>query len=150
MIHSSYFPFGVSGQLPTGFLSAFAVDVPTPGTMVGIGYYGTAAGDGIKVGLYSDANGAPGSLIVEAFAGTTTAGSVVLPVQATPLLPGVYWIAYESAGTSFLGFDGNLTVPVTLEVINAVAFSDPLPPTFVPNQPPFQTATFNFWIQVAP
>lgn len=58
--------------------------------------YVGGANDQVRFAIYSDSGGNPGPLIVQSEVGTTTTSMawVTLPVPATDLVPGNYWLAF--------------------------------------------------------
>lgn len=55
----------------------------------------TLASGNARVGLYNDVNGQPGTLVVESGAlSVSTTGVKEATVASTPLVPGLYWIAF--------------------------------------------------------
>jgi hypothetical protein len=61
--------------------------------LTGLGFQGNNTGAGIKMALYGDAAGTPGTLIAVTNSGVVGSGNIVLNViTPTLLIPGTYWI----------------------------------------------------------
>jgi len=86
-----------SGHLED-YALGFAVEVNQDLTLTHLAYIGKAATAQVRLGLYTDSGGLPGSLIVQSAVHTVATGHQELPVTPTDLTPGDYWImgVYDS------------------------------------------------------
>lgn len=132
-----------------GAMGAFAISVTAPGVVRAFGYLAsTSAGERIRLGLYSDAGGAPGSLLVQTGPVPVSPGLQLVSVVPTPVATGSYWLAYQAElGTGMFGGAGD---PTTTTYVKQ-------PQPFYTSWPQFFSASssftgwaWNFWIEAAP
>lgn len=96
------------------------------GVLHSINMKGTYTGTNIQMAVYTDNGGAPGDLVIASGTALVVGGTVSLPVTATQLYPGNYWImaVYDSNGEPTFG-----TLQTTLVYYKYFAFGGSMPST---------------------
>ena len=115
-----------SGTYSANYLLGVNFTLADEGTLNSINLIGNGTGANVQMAVYDDNAGVPNDLVI--YSGVTTVGSgiVSLPVTATQLLPGDYWIMaiFDVGGPhSDVGqnIDGSVVYYVDLP------FGDPIP-----------------------
>jgi hypothetical protein len=93
-------------------------------TSIGI-YTVDTPSQNIKLALYTDATGEPGDLLLETAPVAQTTGTTEVPVSATLLAAGVYWLA--AIGDNLVDIEGDHTVDDQHMFYYAANFADPAP-----------------------
>jgi hypothetical protein len=104
--------FSSSTNVIANYIFAVPVAVPYAITVTALGSIGTATGGGTFVmGLYTDSGGRPSSLLATASPASMVVGTQEVPVTATAIAAGTYWVAASvaSPGTNKWGFQSTGT-----------------------------------------
>jgi len=135
--------FATSGSFGANFLLGQAIQVTTAGHLKKLGFISMSAGPNIKVGIYTDAAGKPGTLIAQipatAVAQGTNEVALAAPVQ---LAIGTYWFeaVYDNTGNVFQdGAGGNSVQYASQTFANALPATFPAPSTYSGNH-------FNYYL----
>jgi len=134
------------GQFSPDNLLGTAIVVPTAGKLRKFGFLSANAGPNLKIGIYTDAAGSPGTLIAQMPSTAILQGLNEVSL-ATPLLltAGTYWFMglYSSNGTVYydLGAAGSTVKYISL------AFASALPTTF-PAPTTYTGQAFNYYLVV--
>jgi hypothetical protein len=112
------------------YLWGQAVEVTTTITVTDLAFISWEAGTNVKLALYNDAAGGPYSLLVATDSTPVVKGAQEIPVTATELKPGVYWIMAVFDVTTTLPTDRKCYVPTAY---SAQPFLDALPDPFAGN-----------------
>lgn len=144
--------YGVPLDQPTnsefspGYLLGHRIQVATDSTVTHLGVF-TKSGSGVKgqFGLYTDVGGVPGTLVVETVQRELVDGFQEIPVAATPVSAGTYWMMglYDEVAHIAIGSDFSTQ---TIRYRNHLA-GTALPETFGANST-YPGATFSYWIKV--
>jgi len=102
---------GYNDSSDWGYLNGTRATLSSPGVLSSLSVYvgETSPGAHIRLALYDDAGGAPGSLLAETDAAAAKGGWNTLPTTSSPLIvPGVYWIVAQTddASTVYRMADG--------------------------------------------
>jgi hypothetical protein len=135
------FPGSVSHS-PNHLLGS-RIAVPQASTLTHIGIIVKGEGAQVKVGIYTEVAGEPGTLIASTAATPLVLGRMELPVPSTDLPAGNYWFmaVYDVAGQVGYAFD---EAAVSKYVVHQ--FADPLPTTF-PSATSETGPTFNYYLR---
>lgn len=92
--NNSTIGFSEPATMTVNYLLGRRYKVESPGTLMSLNLIGRNTGASVKMALYSDNNGAPGTLIAKTFAGSVNSWSVItLKVDGSvELEAGYYWI----------------------------------------------------------
>lgn len=144
--------YGVPLDQPTdssfspGYLLGHRIEIATDSTITHLGVFTkSVAGEKVQLGLYTDAGGTPGSLVVESVQRTLVKGFQEIPVAATPVSAGTYWMMglYDEIAHIAIGSDLGVE---TVRYRNHLA-GTPLPENFGASST-YPGATFSYWIKV--
>jgi hypothetical protein len=119
--------FGGTGTYTAVSACVRPVTVAAGGTLVDFGIIGITPGVQTVMGLYTDSGGAPGTLVVQTAEAALVDGPLLIPVTATPISAGSYWIAAEFDGTAEVDESPSTTVTAYCDT---TPFSATLPATF--------------------
>lgn len=104
---ASTFTFGETSILPTddfgnaGLILAQQATLSQPVTIQSLSFYVTSAAGNMRLGVYSDSSGSPGSKVAETAEFTPVVGWNTQPViSQANLAAGTYWLAYETNNNS--------------------------------------------------
>lgn len=94
-------PNWASTSFSPNYLLGVSFTLLEPGVLNSINLVGNGTGANVQMAVYNDNAGVPNSLIISSGVTTVAGGIVTLPVTATPLVPGDYWImaVYETMGS---------------------------------------------------
>ena len=109
------------------YLLGVSFTLSEPGVLNSINLVGNGTGANVQMAVYNDNAGVPNDLIVSSGVTTVGGGIVSLPVTATPLVPGNYWIMaiYETMGDhSNYDPDANNNKDIYYDFL---IFGDPIP-----------------------
>jgi hypothetical protein len=82
----------------------------------------------VKIGLYTDAGGTPGTLLTSAEGSVAGAGAQEIPVPQKTVFPGTYWIATNFAAATYIHADP--ATLVTYKYVSSFGYANPLPSSF--------------------
>jgi hypothetical protein len=128
-----------------GFLVAGKLTLPVAATLTHLAVITKAGGPNIKVALYTDEGGLPGTLVAFTPATPMVLGTMEIPVTMTNLSPGDYWVAANVDAPASIGTD--FTDPSVIVAYRGVPFMSALPKTFGPPST-FEGQRFNYYIKV--
>ena len=135
---------GSSATHQPGVLLAQRIDVQTPSTIDSIvvevsNYAGETS---VRLGLYNDLNGIPGTLVVESpVQGVTSSGEQEVPILITSVAAGNYWLAAVWGSVSYVTAGASQTQTFSI----AQPVGDTLPPDLNGAQN-INTNPFHAWI----
>jgi len=143
--------YGISDELPSpsthlaNYLLGSDVKITSSATVTHLSVIAKASGPQVKMALYTDDNGVPDELVVGTAAHTLGVGVQEIPVAATPVAAGHYWImAIFDSNASIAFSNGEPNPPYAYREL---AFSDPLPAVFGPAN--FDDAqSFSYYVKV--
>jgi len=97
-------------DMSSDYLFAQKHTLNSNGVLHSINLIGNYTGSNVKMAVYTDNGGVPGDLVIASDPKLIVGGTVSLPVTATQLYPGDYWITavYDANGESTFG-DGSAT-----------------------------------------
>jgi len=129
------------------FLVGTRIDVPMDATVTHFGVIGKMQGPRVRLGLYRDEGGAPTTLVV----GTPDSGlapeRLEVPVSATPVAAGPYWLMAVYDDLASVGLDqSDPSIPVRFA---DAAFGDGLPPSLFYSET-FFGQQYNYYVRVLP
>jgi hypothetical protein len=126
--------FGVTEAVPessafgANYLLGGPIEIGQTMTMTQFGLLSRAEGSHVRMGLYTNDGGKPGTLVIGTDSAEIDRGSHVIPVFATEIEAGDYWImAVYDTETMLPGDDNDASTPVVYRDWN---FGDPLPDAF--------------------
>lgn len=143
-----YDDFGTASFLGSGYVTGFQIQVGSASRLLRFGAIGKEVGARMKVGLYTDADGAPSALVASSDAFDLPNGRIeVMPSAGeVSLAAGNYWLATAVDATVNVGTSENVDMVIHYaDVAFSEAMTDPFPPS-----PTATTAAFNLYIVVAP
>jgi hypothetical protein len=135
------FPDATFCFLPDQPLIAERLDVPVGATVTHLAAIFTSTGLA-TFGLYADAGGQAGALLVATAATAVVVGPNEIAVARTPIPPGAYWIAVTSDACAAI--DVSLTTLATYELFSPPSPLATLPDPFPPTEP-FVDGAMNFY-----
>jgi hypothetical protein len=138
-------PF-TDGQTGLGDLMvAQQLTIPVDGFVTHLGLIGVADGTSAKLALYSDSGGAPDALLASTPATLVVEGAMELPVPATGVVAGTYWLAVIYSGGTIIPVDFNSTV---LQKYKAQSFASPFPDPY--DGPPSSASSnpYNLYVRM--
>lgn len=89
---------GDSGN--ANFLLAQNATLPSAGSLQSISFYVTTAAGQLRLGVYTDASGVPGTLVAQTAAFTPVVGWNTVALTSSSLSAGTYWLAYAPSSNS--------------------------------------------------
>jgi hypothetical protein len=134
-----------SSAFSPGYLLGEKVTVPVSVTLTGIGFQAAAAGVNVVIAVYdaSGAGGAPGKLVAATASTPVGIGPNQIPVPATPLPAGGYWIEADYNANATICHDSTTTNPIDYITL-AWGAAPPTPPATFP-APPTMTSYNSFY-----
>jgi len=140
--------FTNQGSFGQGYLLGQTITTPVSGRLRKLGLISGTAGPMVKIGLYTDAGGQPGSLIAQIPSRTVAAGVNEFALPSPVVLPaGTYWFMaiYSPDGTTLRSMDGD-----TARVIKYIThtFANALPTTFPATSMTYNGQNFNYYLVV--
>ena len=141
--------FSNSSNHAPDYLLGSLLNVPSSGTLTHLAVIAKAAGPHVVLALYSNSAGQPDQLIAATPVTTLIAGAMEIPVTATPLAAGDYWImgVYDTPATIGIEFDDFVTGAVVK--YTAHTFTAPLPNPF-PTPTVYNGQKFNYYLKTCP
>jgi uncharacterized protein (DUF2141 family) len=114
-----------------GYISATKYTLSQPGTVTQVSIYSANSGH-VKVAIYRDNNGAPGTLLVANNAATTVTGGqwTTISVGPTSLAAGIYWIAFNEDANGLRVYKSGGTKQAAYM---RYGFSNDMPTNWTPN-----------------
>ena len=144
--YGSTTPFPTGGGFSPGYLLGEKINVPTTGHLKRLGFISLTNGPNIKIGIYTDNNNAPGTLVTQI--GATPIHMGVNEVQISPIVlaAGDYWYeaVYDASGS--IGQNQAGGGGVQIDYI-ALPFASALPATF-PAPTTYTANHFNYYLVV--
>jgi hypothetical protein len=144
--------YGITAQLPSSGnfaandLLGTAIVVPTAGTLRKFGFLSATAGPNLKIGIYTDAAGTPGTLVAQMPATAILQGLNEVAL-ATPvaLAAGTYWFMgiYDASGAVYY----TTSAPTSTVKYVSLTFASALPTTF-PTPTTYTGQAFNYYLVV--
>ncbi len=130
---------------PANVLFAIPVNVAQGGNVTHLGLINFDTSAQVRLALYEDIGGTPGNLVVATAATALVAGHQEIPVTATPIPAGNYWVG--------MVFDNSLNVRGDLSGGNGYRFAshpfaDPLPDPFPAVNTFFADRRLNLFVRV--
>lgn len=103
------------------------------------------AGKHVKMALYTDASGSPGTLVTQTASSTLVSGLNVLPVTTATITAGNYWImaVYDATVLGYKDVDS-----VTIKYVS-LSYTSPLPATF-PTPITYTGSSFAYAVAFSP
>lgn len=134
---------GVMGG-PNTYVHAQQISVDTPTSVARLGTYTRHFPIPFRMGLYTDAGGVPGTLILQTPFVENVLGRNEISVAPTSIVPGRYWIAIQFREND--GYIGWFPSPVLPNAAQAfVDVSGPLPAVFTPSFPVSNDGAVNLY-----
>jgi hypothetical protein len=114
-----------------GYVAATKYTLSQAGTVTQVSVYSANSGH-VKVAIYADNNGAPGSLLVANNAATTATGGqwTTISVGPTSLAAGIYWIAFNEDANNLRVYKSGGTKQAAYM---SYGFSNDMPTNWTPN-----------------
>jgi hypothetical protein len=139
--------FPAASAHAVGFLTGFALTLPVDCTVTHLALIGKAAGPNFRLGLYTNSGGGPGTLLVGTPVMPLDAATMEVPVTATPVAAGTYWLMAMFDQDASVGVDfSDPSAPVKFAMGD---FSQGLPnPVFFAQT--FWGQRFNYYVRVQP
>jgi hypothetical protein len=135
----------VNSGFSAGYLLGHRITIGTNSTVTHLGVFTKSGGPNVQLGLYTDVAGVPATLLVESVQAPLVAGSQEIPVAATPVSAGTYWMVGLYDSTAQIAIDDDLSTQTIR--YRAYTAGTPLPGTFGPSTS-YTGATFSYWIKV--
>jgi uncharacterized protein (DUF2141 family) len=122
---------GTSVGGAAGYIAATKYVLSQAGTVTQVSVYSANSGH-VKVAVYADNSGAPGSLLVANNAATTVTGGqwTTISIGPTSLAAGTYWIAFNEDANSLRMYKAGGTRQAAYM---SYAFSNDMPTSWTPN-----------------
>lgn len=126
--------YGTSEELPSpsfhtpDYLLGSKIKITSSATVTHLSLIAKAFGPKVKMALYTDDGGVPDELVVGSSAHTLVVGRQDIPVTATPVAAGFYWLVAVYDSNASIAYDEGGSNPPY--VYRAFSFSDPLPAVF--------------------
>jgi hypothetical protein len=134
---------GTSSHSPNYLLGSL-ISVPTAGTLTHLSVLGKSSGALVKLALYTDVAGSPGTLVAATGTMTLAVGANEFAVTPTPLPAGNYWIMGIYNVHASIGIDFNNS-----DVVKYIAWPfASAPPTTFPTPTVYTGQRFNYYIRV--
>lgn len=127
------------------YLLGSAVVVPAGGTLTHLALISKSSGQMVKMALYTDVNGNPGSLVAASAAATLVVGVNEFAVTSTALSAGTYWIMAVYNVDASIGIRFGVGTDVVKYI--SFAFGGAIPSTF-PTPTVYSGQGFNYYIRV--
>ena len=127
------------------YLLGSLVNIAAPETLIKLGYLGRVAGGRVRMAVYNNTNGLPGTLVTATQPGETLVGVVELDVEPIVLQPGAYWLMtlFEDDTSIGIAWDGSVSA------LRQLPFNARLPENFGPAET-FESQTYNIWMVMRP
>lgn len=136
--------FTTAGSFGPSNLLGQTITIPTSGNLKKLGWITSTSTEMIKIGIYTNVGGAPGSLVASIPASTVAIG-VNEVALATPiaLAAGTYWFManYSTTGGTYK----DATTGITTKYIS-LPFGDALPTTFPSTHSTYTSNNFNYYV----
>lgn len=110
-----------------GFLLGNALIIETDAWVTHLSLIGRQAGPRVKMGLYTDVGGNPAALVVASDATSLVVGAQEIPVEATHVAAGTYWLLALFNTQASVAFDSTDDSSTTKYVFVSSSIDDPLP-----------------------
>jgi hypothetical protein len=121
----NYIEFPRDSTHAADFLLGSAIDVPYVIVLESLALIGKSATGNVKMALYTDNGGEPGSLVVATESTAVPEGVLEIPVEPTVLSGGTYWIMGVYDTTASIGI--RYTDTTDIVQYTGFDFSDPIP-----------------------
>ncbi|MFZ5441422.1 MAG: InlB B-repeat-containing protein, partial [Myxococcota bacterium] len=142
----NYTPLPNNSSHSANYLLGNRITVPSTVSLSKFGVIGRAAGPSVIMALYTDAGGAPGSLVARTASTPLIVGNLELsPLSATTLVAGTYWIMAEYSSSASIGTDSSVSTNFISYVSHT--FGTTLPNPFGAPQT-YDGSTFNYYLVV--
>lgn len=131
-----------------GFLLGNALMIETDAWITHLGLIGRLAGPRVKMGLYTDDGGDPSALVVASDATSVVVGAQEIPVEATHVTAGTYWLLAlfdTHASVAFDSMDDTSTVKF-ISVSSSIDEPLPDPITEAGDVDSYAGQKFNYWV----
>jgi len=142
--------YGHVDQLPGtssfsyGVLLGTKVSIANDALITHLGVLGIEAGPFVQLALYSDSAGEPADLVVSTSPKALAVGAQEIPVVATNVTVGDYWLMATFDDTAAIGYETNVGSSVVKWVYHTLGF--PLPQPFGTPQT-YAGQIFNMWVR---
>lgn len=110
-----------------GFLLGNALTIETDAWVTHLSLIGRYAGPRVKMGLYTDVGGDPAALVVASDATSLVVGAQEIPVEATHVAVGTYWLLALFDTVASVAFDSTAESSTVKYVSVSSSIDDPLP-----------------------
>jgi len=143
--YGNYTPLTGTGSYTASQLCARPVSVTGTGTLLSAGIITQTAGVDVVMALYTDAAGAPFTLVATSNQATLNGGRLEIPTTTMPAIaPGAYWITVDFSGAATVFEDPTLTVT---SYCASWPFGTSMPSTF-PTTTSYLGRIANYYISV--
>jgi len=119
--------FAQTGGWGGSYVHGLAITVSDTLVVTHLGLIVSTAGTNVKIGLYTDGGGVPGTVITQGTGSVAATGVREFPVTQAVVLPGTYWIVANFESTTWMY--GNTSMPITYRY-QSYAYANPLPSPF--------------------
>lgn len=141
-------PFSGDGGFGQNYLLGQQISVPTAGNLVKIGFVSQQAGPNIKIGIYTSAGTAPGTLVAQAGPVAIVQGTNEISITPVALAAGTYWYMAIYDTTGHIGADtAGTTGTSTIDYIS-LPYTSALPATYPTSPSTYPGEHFNYFLVV--
>jgi hypothetical protein len=136
--------YTTQGGFTANNLLGQAVAIPVAGRLKKFGWITATNTEMIKIGIYTNVGGAPGTLVAQMPARTPTVGvNEVVLANPVALAAGTYWFManYSSVGGTYKDASTNITTKFV-----ALTFANALPTTFPTTHMTYTSNNFNYYV----
>jgi len=142
--YGNFDEFAAASAHDSNVLLGSRITIPAASTLTHLCLIAKAAGPQVKVGLYTDIGGNPGTLVAYTLATALVAGRIEIPVSETALPEGHYWFMAVYSAPASVGV--STANPAAAYKYASHAFAAALPATF-PSALQQTGAEFNYYIK---
>jgi hypothetical protein len=93
-------------------------------TKLGILFNDTTPNGVVRLGIYSDNNGVPGSLLLDAGSLSVRNGWITKTGLSLPVAPNYYWLVFDLSAANYVAYQPSVTTEARTQLYGA------LPPNF--------------------
>lgn len=125
------------------FLLGEAVTISSKIELTSISIIDSIPAGNIKIALYTNASGSPGTLVVQSSGAVSSSGTLTYAAPQTQVQPGTYWImaTYDASPSNFVDASGTNTI-----VYVADTFANALPSTYPASHTTYTANHFNYYV----
>jgi hypothetical protein len=136
--------FVTSDTFGAGFLLGIPIEIDEQATITHFGIISKSSGQQVRFALYTDADDVPQDLVIGSSAATLVGGLQEIPVPATQVAAGTYWLMalYDKEAIVGSDFSGEMTVR-----LRAFDFEASFPNQFGSDQS-YTGDRFNYYVKV--